>query len=55
MKAPIINNCIANLECKKIKYIKEGDHIIFLCEVLSVKSNNKMKPLIYFNSKFINK
>ena len=48
----IIPNCIANLECKLIDKIKKGDHIIFICKILELQSNNKLKPLIYFNSKY---
>ncbi len=49
---PIIKNCISNLECKIQDKIKKGDHIIFICKVFKVKFNDKLKPLIYFNSKY---
>ncbi len=48
----MINNCIANLECRLFKKIKMGDHLLFICEVLYVNYNNKLKPLSYFNSKY---
>ncbi len=51
-KTAIIPNCIANLECKLIDKIKKGDHIIFVCEILELQSNDKLKPLVYFNSKY---
>ncbi len=51
-KKAIIANCIANLECKLIDKIKKGDHIIFICKILEVQSNDKLKPLVYFNSKY---
>ena len=51
-KTAIIPNCIANLECKLIDKIKKGDHIIFICKILEVQSNDKLKPLVYFNSKY---
>ena len=50
---PIIKDCVANLDCKIINKIKKGDHIIFICKVINVSSNNKLKPLIYFNSKYL--
>ena len=50
---PIINNCVANIDCKKIKLINQGDHIIFICKINTVKINEKKKPLIYLNSKYI--
>ena len=50
---PIIKNCISNLHCQLVDKIKKGDHIIFICKVLKVKNNDKLKPLIYFNSKYL--
>ena len=50
---PIIKNCVSNLDCKIIDKIKKGDHIIFICRVSKVINNNKLKPLIYYNSKYI--
>ena len=50
---PIIENCVSNLDCKILDKIKKGDHIIFICQVSKVKNNDKLKPLIYYNSKYI--
>ncbi len=50
---PIIKNCISNLDCRIMNKIKKGDHIIFICKVLKVMNNDKLKPLIYYNSKYI--
>ena len=49
---PIIKNCVSNLDCKIIDKIKKGDHIIFVCKVSKVVNNDKLKPLIYYNSKY---
>ncbi|MFL2543063.1 MAG: flavin reductase family protein [Alphaproteobacteria bacterium] len=49
---PIIKNCVSNLDCKIEDQIKKGDHVIFICKVLQVLNNNKLKPLIYYNSKY---
>ena len=49
---PIIKNCFSNLDCKIVDKIKKGDHIIFICKVVQVLNNNKLKPLIYYNSKY---
>ncbi len=49
---PIIKNCLSNLDCKIVDNIKKGDHIIFICKVLKVMISDKLKPLIYFNSKY---
>ena len=50
---PLVNNCVANIDCKKIKLINQGDHIIFICKVNTVKINEKKKSLIYLNSEYI--
>ena len=50
---PLVNNCVANIDCKKIKLINQGDHIIFICKVNTVKINKKNKSLIYLNSEDI--
>ncbi len=49
---PIIKNCVSNLDCKIVDKIKKGDHIIFICKVSQVLNNNRLKPLIYYNSKY---
>ena len=51
-KTAIIPNCIANLECELTDKIKKGDHIIFICKILELQFNDKLKPLVYFNSKY---
>ena len=48
----IISECLANLECKVVDRIKKGDHIIFICKVMNVKYDDKLKPLSYYNSKY---
>jgi len=50
---PLIKNCVANIDCKKIKLINLGDHILFICKVNTIKINEKKKSLIYLNSKYI--
>ena len=49
----LLPNCIGYLECKVIDKIKKGDHTIFICKVLNLNYNNKIKPLSYFNSKYL--
>ena len=51
-KTVIIPNCLANLECELIDKIKKGDHIIFISKILELQSNDKLKPLVYFNSNY---
>ena len=52
---PIIKNCVSNLDCKVVDKIKKGDHIIFICQVSHIMNNDKLKPLIYYNSKYFDK
>ncbi len=47
-----ISNCVGNLECKLVDKIKKGDHIIFICKVINVLYDDKLKPLSYFNSNY---
>lgn len=49
----ILKDCVANIECKIVEKIKKGDHIIFICRVNRVKYNDKLKPLSYYNSKYV--
>ena len=50
---PMIYDCVVNLSCKLIKVLSEGDHIIFICKISEVLIDDKKKPLVYFNSKYI--
>ena len=50
---PIIKNCVSNLDCRITNKIKKGDHIIFICKVINVSINDKLNPLIYFNSRYL--
>ena len=49
----LIDGCVANLECKLLEFLKKGDHYICICKVMSVKNSTKLKPLSYYNSKYI--
>tara|TARA_Y100001936_G_C15815952_1_gene529106 strand:+ start:129 stop:593 length:465 start_codon:yes stop_codon:yes gene_type:complete len=51
-KTFFLKECVANLECKLTDKIKKGDHIIFICKVLKVQTNDDLKPLTYYNSKY---
>jgi len=50
---PLIEGSIANLNCKKLKTINQGDHIIFICKILECKISTKLKPLVYINSNYL--
>ena len=48
-----IKDSIGQLECMLTDKIKKGDHIIFICKVINVSYDDKLKPLSYFNSKYL--
>ena len=49
---PLIKESVVNISSKKIKTIKQGDHIIFICELkeIVICKNN---PLVYLNSYYL--
>ena len=49
---PLIKNCVINFDCKITKLIKQGDHIIFICNIRSLKIDQTKKSLVYLNSKY---
>ena len=50
---PLIEGSVANLNCKNIKTISQGDHIIFICKILEGQINTKLRPLVYLNSNYL--
>ena len=50
---PLIEGSVANLNCKNIKTISQGDHIIFICKILEGQINAKLRPLVYLNSNYL--
>ena len=51
-ETPFIENCVANFECVLKETLKRGDHHLFICRVINIKRNDKLKPLYYFNSNY---
>ena len=51
VKAPIIRECIAHLECKVVKEITIGDHTLFLGKVIAAYVN---KNSFNYKEEFIN-
>lgn len=46
IKSPLIQNATLNFECKLIKEVDSGDHIIFIGEILASYSNPNKKILL---------
>ncbi|MFB3164460.1 flavin reductase family protein [Neobacillus sp. 179-J 1A1 HS] len=49
-KLPILENVFASLECKKVQFIKAGDHYILIGEVIDLNINEQ-EPMLYFRRK----
>jgi flavin reductase (DIM6/NTAB) family NADH-FMN oxidoreductase RutF len=57
VRAPIIKECVAHLECKLVKSVKTGNHTLFVGEVLTAYVNEsafdttfdvkKVKPVFH--------
>ncbi len=47
VKAPIIKECVAHLECKLVQKVATGDHTVFVGEVLAAHANEGV-----FDNKF---
>jgi len=41
LKTPLVDECIAHLECKVVQSIIAGDHTIYIAEVLAASANNE--------------
>jgi len=39
VRAPIIEECVAHLECKVYKKVQAGDHTIFIGEIVAAYAN----------------
>jgi flavin reductase (DIM6/NTAB) family NADH-FMN oxidoreductase RutF len=52
IRAPMISECFANMECKVVDVLETGDHTMFLGEVVEVQFDPKMKPLLYSQGRY---
>ena len=52
IKCLMVKNALLNIECKVIKEIELGDHIMFVGEVLDAVAEDTKEPLVYHNLKF---
>jgi flavin reductase (DIM6/NTAB) family NADH-FMN oxidoreductase RutF len=49
---PVIAGCAATFECASKSRYPEGDHVIFVGEVLRCTSNAAKSPLLYHGGQF---
>jgi flavin reductase (DIM6/NTAB) family NADH-FMN oxidoreductase RutF len=52
IKAPLINGCAANIECKVRHYYLTGDHTVFVGETVRYDEDASKVPLIRFRGFF---
>jgi flavin reductase (DIM6/NTAB) family NADH-FMN oxidoreductase RutF len=54
IKAPLIIGCFANIECRVKSSIwdVEGNHAIYIAEVVGFKMDNKLNPMVWLNNKY---
>ena len=52
--APIISGCFANFEClvKSSLWEVEGNHVIYIAEVIAFAMNEKLKPMVWLNNQY---
>jgi flavin reductase (DIM6/NTAB) family NADH-FMN oxidoreductase RutF len=52
--SPLICGCFANIECKVKTSLSdvEGEHAIYLAEVVAYKLNSALSPLVWLNNKY---
>jgi flavin reductase (DIM6/NTAB) family NADH-FMN oxidoreductase RutF len=50
--APILKGCLASFECRTRALYDGGDHVIFLGEVLRLRTGEVGRPLLYFRGRY---
>lgn len=49
---PLINGCLANLDCEVFQVLDVGDHFIYIGLVVWAKCEPGTPPLLYFNKSY---
>ena len=52
IKAPMLRDCVLNLECVVEKTIPMGDYTGFVGRAVAGRSNSSATPLVYFQGKY---
>ena len=50
--APILKGCLGSFECRTRALYDGGDHVIFLAEVLRLRTGKAGRPLLYFRGRY---
>lgn len=49
--APVLDGCLASMECSIVQTVEAGDHAVFIAEVIHARSREG-NPLLYFGSEY---
>ncbi|MEM9684218.1 MAG: flavin reductase family protein [Pseudomonadota bacterium] len=49
---PVLDDCVANIECEKFSVYDGGDHIIILGKVMRLKCAPTIDPLLFFRGTY---
>ena len=52
VSVPLIEGCLANLECKVVADYEVGDHTLFVGEIVAAHQDDKWDPLARFDGKY---
>ena len=52
VNVPLIEGCVANLECKVVAEYEVGDHTLFVGEIVAAHDGGRRDPLVYCNRKY---
>ena len=52
IRAPLINGCAANIECRVRSYLLTGDHTVFVGETVRYDEDSARRPLARFRGMF---
>jgi flavin reductase (DIM6/NTAB) family NADH-FMN oxidoreductase RutF len=52
VNVPLIEGCLANLECRVVADYEVGDHTLFVGEIVAAHDGGRRDPLVYFERKY---
>ncbi len=52
VNVPLIEGCLANLECRVVADYEVGDHTLFVGEIVAAHQGDRWEPLARFDSKY---
>lgn len=52
VSVPLVEGCLANLECKVVAEYEVGDHTLFVGEIVAAYAGDRWEPLARFDSRY---